>query len=157
MRQETGDLLSARWRTMPSYYAVVMRLTATLNSRMATISAFRGQSSMFCKVEGDSRHQQYEVPFALTCSESAVHVGVHYITASCYLNNSRTVAHLVTPPQPKVDVFVEIMTSTRVIRNVNSDARRHYHTYTKTRSRRKTQDREQWRAILKEAKVHQGL
>jgi len=78
---------------------------------MATIPAVRGQSSMFYEAEGDTRLEQYEVPYALTCSETRMHVDVCCITAYCYFSNSRVLPHLRCVPLPHTHVLLQIMTS----------------------------------------------
>ena len=78
---------------------------------------------MFYEAEGEARLEQYEVPYALTCSETTVHVDVCRITAYCNFNNSRVLAQLRCVPLPHTHVYLQFMTSSaRGTRTLTSGA-----------------------------------
>jgi len=64
---------------------------------------------MFYEAEGDTRLEQYQVPYALTRSETWMCAVSH--TAYCNFNNSRALAQLRCVPLPHTHVFLQIMTS----------------------------------------------
>lgn len=104
------------WRTVQSYYAVVMRPTSTLKFLNGYYSS--SPRSEFSVLWG-RRRQAARKPWSTICTDvfsTRVHVNVCCTTADCNCNNSRVLAH--SSPHSRVPSNHYLLSSRYMKRNL---------------------------------------